>query len=206
MLAQNKRGESGWWFQPKYAWKSTKVVENMSTPTKKSENVDALKQMMRFAIQVEQCGKANLTAKFWKGQHHGPGIGRCTGRSKYIHGVQTITFWCVWSKNDIDFIEDLQRTIGIPGRKIRILNLLNRLIPIKYWESSESSSLRRLLKLWKNHEGFDRPSYPCSSPEIFWSIPTASVLSYASPGGNYTAARALGQGGVRKWTKMHKTY
>jgi hypothetical protein len=36
----------------------------MSTPTKKSENVDALKQMMRFAIQVEQCGEANLTAKF----------------------------------------------------------------------------------------------------------------------------------------------
>lgn len=46
----------------------------MSAPTKKkSENVDALKQMMRFAIQVEQCGEANLTAKFWKGQHHGPG-------------------------------------------------------------------------------------------------------------------------------------
>ena len=60
--------------------------------------------MMRFAIQVEQCGDANLTAKSGKGQHHHPGLGHW-GDQRTSMAHKESRFGVLEATLDIEIIE-----------------------------------------------------------------------------------------------------
>ena len=88
---------------------------------------------MRFAIQVEQCGEANLTAKSGKGQHHHPGLGHW-GDQRTSMAHKESRFGVLEATIDIEIIENFPTDhgdVGSFGRKIRSLTF-NQLIPKKY--------------------------------------------------------------------------